>query len=173
MNSQTEFSAPWGLLLKGMTAFCIVLLLGIPATALHKTGIAGFSWGTLLPSAILIAGAFFMIRGYELRSGELIIRRLGWSTRIDLSDLQSAHIDPKAMSSSIRTCGNGGLFCFAGWFRSKKLGSYRAFATDLSNSVVLKFEKRTVVVTPGETEEFVAALTAGIRNKTPSNAQQA
>jgi len=173
MNSQTEFSAPWSLLLKGMTAFCTILLLGIPANVLHKVGMAGLSWGTLLPPAILVAGAFFMIRKYELRSGELIIWRLGWSTRIDLSDLQSANINPKAMSGSIRTCGNGGLFCFAGWFRNKALGPYRAYATDMKNSVVLKFPKRTVVVTPGETEEFVATLTAGIRDKTPSSAEQA
>jgi hypothetical protein len=155
-NKPTGYSAPWGGLLKAMTLFCAVILLGIPATVLIQTGRVPLP--TLLPPAVLIAAAFFMIRGYELRPGRLAVKRLGWESRIDLAGLQSAEFDPSAMSGSIRTFGNGGLFCFAGWFRNKKLGSYRAFATDSARSVVLKFPKRTLVVTPGDPEAFVNAL---------------
>jgi len=162
MHTDKTFSALWGLLLKGMTVFCVAICIGIPVTVLLGTGIGLFKWSILLPPAILIAGAFFVIRGYELRPGELKIKRLGWSTRLDLTDLQSAELDPAAMSGSIRTCGNGGLFCFAGWFRNKKLGSYRAFATDLKKCVVLKFPKRTVVITPDDPDAFVKAVSSGI-----------
>jgi len=159
MNSQTEFSAPWCLLLKCMTSFCIVFLAGIPIIAWFEGDPE--TWLTLLPLFLLISGALFLIRGYELRPGELIIKRLGWNSRIDLTDLQSAEADPKAMNKSIRTCGNGGFFCFAGWFRSKKLGNYRAFVTDPKNCVVLKLEKRTVVISPGDPDAFVAAASGG------------
>jgi Bacterial PH domain len=65
---------------------------------------------------------------------------------------------PKAMNKSLRTCGNGGGFSFTGWYWSKSLGFYRAFVTDLNRTVVLRFENRTVVVSPGEPEDFVGEL---------------
>jgi hypothetical protein len=88
----------------------------------------------------------------------MIVKRAGWKSRIDLHDLQSVEIDRDAMAKSVRLFGNGGLFCFAGLFRNKKLGSYRVFATDPVRAVVLRFTNRTVVVTPHEPENFAAAL---------------
>ena len=70
----------------------------------------------------------------------------------------SVEADPNAMRGSLRTCGNGGLFCFAGAYWNKRLGSYRAFATDPSRSVVLRFSDRVVVMTPERPAEFVAAV---------------
>jgi hypothetical protein len=78
---------------------------------------------------------------------------------LPLAGLKSAEVMPRAMSGSLRICGNGGAFSFTGWFRNKPLGYYRAFVTDLNRTVVLRFEKRTVVVSPAEPEEFVRKLT--------------
>jgi hypothetical protein len=75
-----------------------------------------------------------------------------------LSGLKSAEVDTEAMSKSIRTCGNGGLFCFAGAFNNNRLGSYRAFATDPKRAVVLRFSDRTVVVTPDQPDDFVMRI---------------
>ena len=72
-----------------------------------------------------------------------------------MSGLKSAEVDTEAMSKSIRTFGNGGLFCFAGIFNNNRLGSYRAFATDPKRAVVLRFSDRTVVVTPDQPDDFV------------------
>jgi hypothetical protein len=58
------------------------------------------------------------------------------------------------MKGSIRTMGNGGLFSFTGLYRSRKLGTFRAYATDMKCSVILKYEERTVVATPEYPEEF-------------------
>ena len=99
-----------------------------------------------------------MVRGYTITRDELLIRRLFWTTRLPLAGLKSAEIVPQAMSRSLRTCGNGGGFSFTGWYWSKTLGSYRAFVTDLNRTVVLRFEKRTVVVSPAEPEDFVRQL---------------
>lgn len=79
---------------------------------------------------------------------------------MDLTDLQSVEVDPRAMTKSIRLIGNGGLFCFAGLFKNKHLGKYRAFATNPRNAVVLRFSHRTVVVTPEEPESFAEAIEA-------------
>lgn len=93
-----------------------------------------------------------------MNSDYLLIQRLGWNTKLDLSKLISADFVPQAMKHSIRAFGNGGLFCFAGLFYNKKLGSYRAFATDTNKSVVLKFTNQIVVITPDNTEEFVSKI---------------
>lgn len=62
------------------------------------------------------------------------------------------------MRGSLRLCGNGGMFSFTGWYRNRALGVYRAFVTDLKSTVVLKFAKRTIVVSPERPEEFAAEI---------------
>jgi hypothetical protein len=111
-----------------------------------------------LPLAILLGAALFMIRGYVLTDGGLLVQRLFWKTVISLKALQSVAIDPDAMKRSLRTFGNGGLFCFAGRFRSKKLGPYRAYATDPRLAVVLRFESKVVVVTPDDPKKFASQI---------------
>ena len=98
----------------------------------------------LVPLATLLASAAFMVRGYVLTDASLIIVRPGWQNRLDLSRLTSATVDADALSRSLRLFGNGGFFSFTGWFRNKKLGVYRAFATDTKRAVVLRFSDKTV-----------------------------
>ena len=59
------------------------------------------------------------------------------------------------MRRSIRTFGNGGLFAFVGRYRNRLIGPYRAYATDLHKTVVLRFTDKTIVITPEEPEKFV------------------
>lgn len=59
---------------------------------------------------------------------------------------------------SVRTFGNGGFFGFIGWFRHALLGSYRAYATDPANAVVLHFEDDTVVITPDDPAAFARSV---------------
>ena len=137
----------------------IVILLGVIVIGMSVGPRSMLAWQLImvgLPVVILLVGFLFIIRGYEIRPDSLLVYRLGWQSRIPLSGLRSVDYDPKAMSHSIRTFGNGGMFCFAGWFRNKKLGSYRAYATDLKRCVILKFaDGRVIVVTPGEPKVFV------------------
>lgn len=162
-NYPTSFGAPWGVLLRCMTALTAVVLTGIPLLGLFTGPRGDVVWVLsmiVMPLSILSGGALFVIRRYELTADALLIRRAGWSSRVDLSRLVSAEVDPDAMVKSIRTFGNGGLFCFSGLFYNKALGSYRAFATDLKRSVVLRFSDRVVVVTPDDPAAFVASLRA-------------
>ena len=62
------------------------------------------------------------------------------------------------MTGSIRTMGNGGLFSFSGRYRSRKLGSFRAYVTDLRNCVVLKLAEQVIVISPENPEMFVEIL---------------
>jgi hypothetical protein len=58
----------------------------------------------------------------------------------------------------MRLFGNGGFFCFAGWFRNSKLGVYRLFGTDAKLAVVLRFSDKTVVITPDDPQKFVTDI---------------
>jgi len=148
-----EFKAPWGQALWIVSALATLILLAVAVLP-----VPGLGWIRVLPLAIWAGAVPFVVRGYTVQGDELLIRRLFWDTRIVLSGLQSARFDPSAMCGSIRTCGNGGLFSFTGWYWSRKIGSYRAFVTDPTRSVVLVFANRRVVVTPDSPEDFVRAL---------------
>lgn len=157
---QWDYAAPWGTGVEIITVGGMVLLTGIPLFNFFAVPRSHPVWslGLLLPLSILIGSAVCVIRGYELTADSVMVKRLGWRSRIDLTSLVSAETDPKAMARSLRTFGNGGLFCFAGRFRNRHLGPYRAFAMDPKRSVVLRFPDRTVVVTPDRPDEFVARI---------------
>jgi hypothetical protein len=146
------FGAPWGKLLKGVSGGVVVLFAGI--------AVAGRADGLLMvlfPLLLLLALPF-IIRGYVVAEGALTIKRLGWETTFPLGDLQSLEVFPNALSGAIRLCGNGGLFSFTGLYRSRKLGKFRCFVNDLNKTVVLRFAKRTIVVSPDDPEAFVEAI---------------
>jgi len=153
-----HFNAPWGKTLCWMSAFGIVILLValIPVLLLKKP-----EWThlmVLLPLLLLPGAALFIIRSYEIEPNVLAIRRLLWTTRLPLSGLQSVVVVPDAMRGSLRLFGNGGMFSITGWYRSRALGNYRAFVTDLKRTVVLRFAKKTIVVSPENPEQFVSEI---------------
>lgn len=108
--------------------------------------------------ATIVTSALFTIRGYRLDERGLHVERVLWSDRIPLDGLQRAWADPEATAKSLRLFGNSGLFCIAGLFSNRKLGRYRAFATDPPCAVVLELPSRKIVVTPHDPREFQAAL---------------
>jgi hypothetical protein len=151
-----KYTAPWSTSLIIISSFATVICIGIAISV----ALTGRPWIALLPLAVVCGGILFMIRGYTITSDSLFVHRLFWTTRLPLSGLHSAQVEPDAMRRSIRTFGNGGLFSFTGWFRNTALGSYRAFVTDPHHAVVLHFPTRTVVVSPSAPEDFVSAIRA-------------
>jgi hypothetical protein len=115
----------------------------------------GLRWPLL---AIVPGAALFIVRGYAITSEAVFVVRPFWRTRLSRRGLQSATFEPGAMSGSLRLCGNGGFFSFTGLFSNKRLGRYRAFVTDPKLTVVLRYEGRTVVLSPERPEEFVREL---------------
>lgn len=149
-----HYQAPWSTLLIVVSSVTSVLMVGITlATAFYARGVT--AWAAFLPLAILVSTIPFTIRGYTVTPYAILIHRLFWTTRLPLSGLESAKFEPEAMRRSIRTCGNGGLFSFTGFYYNKALGSYRAFVMDQHQTVVLHYPKRTVVLSPSPPEEFV------------------
>jgi len=161
-NRRVErFDAPWAVRLRTATAIAVLVLLAMPFAmyftqpekGLLVPAIFGFAAAVGIP-----LGALFVIRGYRLDERGLHVERLVWSDRIPLDELRRAWADHEATAKSLRLFGNSGFFCIAGLFSNRKLGRYRAFATDPTRAVVLELPKRRIVVTPGDPWAFQAAL---------------
>ncbi|HMG06367.1 MAG TPA: PH domain-containing protein [Chthoniobacterales bacterium] len=146
-----KYTAPWSTSLIIVSSVATLICLGAAISAAWTSR----PWMALLPMAIVCGGILFTIRGYTVTPDAILVHRLFWTTRLPLSGLHSAQVEPEAMRRSIRTFGNGGLFSFTGWFRNTTLGAYRAFVTDPHRAVVLQFARRTVVVSPSAPEDFV------------------
>ena len=156
--SVRRFKAPWGQRLVAFTVMGSGLLLGIPLLGILTGPREQLSWWLLMvvmPLLIWAIAALFTVRGYVLAGDTLKVQRLGWQTCLSLQNLQSADYRPQAMRRSLRLLGNGGLFSFTGQFRNAELGTYRAFVTDLEQTVVLTFPDRKIVLSPEPPGEFV------------------
>jgi hypothetical protein len=157
-----HYEAPWGRLLIVTSVLTTALCLGISgfviwlAVAKHEP--ATLRWVALLPTVILLATVPFTIRGYAISSDEILVHRLLWSSSLPRAGLESAAVEPNAMRGSLRTFGNGGAFSFSGLYYNRRLGSYRAFVTDLHRTVVLRYANRRVVVSPATPQDFVDCL---------------
>jgi hypothetical protein len=159
-NGAAKFSAPWGRGLKGASAFVCFIMAGLICIGITNPDLPPIAKLPLLvlPILLLAGTSVFMVLGYEVVSGALIIKRPGWSTRVPLSGLREAILNPDAMRGSIRIFGVGGLFVFNGLFWNKTLGRYRAYVTDFKRAVVLTLADRTIVVSPDAPERFIAQL---------------
>lgn len=142
-----------------VSAFSTLVLIGVAIAVFVAAQFRGlemlFGLGPLL---LLLVCLPFTVTGYRLESGRLFVQRLLWATEVPLDGLQSVEAVPNAMRGSLRSMGNGGLFSITGWYFSKALGKYRAWVTDLPRTVVLRFEGRSVVVSPENPEAFAADL---------------
>lgn len=161
-KERLEYGAPFSRLLWMISVLATVLLILVPVIGLVllPPGAPGISriLLTIVPLLVLAGALPFMIRGYRIEPRCLLIRRLGWSTRVSLDELESADVDSTAMKYSLRLMGNGGLFSFTGLYWNRRLGRYRAFVTDPSRAVVLKLGGRTVLVSPDSPDDFARAL---------------
>jgi hypothetical protein len=156
-----EFRAPWGRVLKVASLLAGALLLGIPIIGLWAGPRHLWIWNAAMvaiPPLLLLSALPFMVLGYSLTERTLEIKRPGRVTVLPLKGLISAGGDAEAFRGALRLFGNGGLFGITGWFWSRKLGRFRAFATDPSRSVVLRYADRKIVVTPHDPQHFIVRV---------------
>jgi len=155
--NDVRFRAPWGrtLVIVSLLATGLCLSLAFSLGPWHKIPIVG----RVLPLVILVGSAPFTIRGYTVTNDAILVHRLFWKTRLSREGLISATVEPDAMKCAMRTCGNGGLYSFTGWYWTKRIGAFRAYVTDLRRTVVVRFKTRkAVVVSPDDPEGFVQAV---------------
>ncbi len=142
------------------------LILISSAATLICLGAAVYSWQRgnhdllrfWLPLLLPFLALPFMVRGYRIVTGALMVRRLFWETRIPLAGLASAEHEPEIMKGCLRLFGNGGLFSFTGWFWNRRHGMFRVIATNTEDMVALEIGGKTIVVSPDRPSEFIATL---------------
>ena len=157
------FAAPWATSLKVISLLSTLLLLAITWLLPLPKQAGGLIVVSVraLPVVLLGTCALFTVRRYELTGGWLNVQRLLWMTRIPLRTLIDAEWRRGSFGRAWRTCGNGGLYSFTGWYHQKSLGSFRALATRTTDAVILKFsDRKPIVVTPDEPGGFVEAIKA-------------
>lgn len=156
------FLAPWSPFLFWISWGVSVGFLVAIFFSWSKGGTAAWLITVILLLTLLIT-ALFTVKGYRLQGQALLIQRLFWQTKIDLRKLQSARVEPQAFRKSIKTCGNGGLFSFSGYYWSKSLGKFKCYVTDMKRSVILEIDSKKIVISPDSPEGFVRAL--GFKNQ--------
>jgi hypothetical protein len=156
-----EFRAPWSRSLKTASRIAVFILLGIAVAGivLIPARMPLFRvFMVAVPACILVSALLFRVCGYSLTATALEVERPLWTTPFTLADLLSVAGDSDALQGSLRLFGNGGLFSFTGIFWNRRLGLFHAYGTDPGRAVVLKFRKRTIVITPDDTQRFIVRV---------------
>lgn len=145
--------APWPpiLWITSLLASAVLLSVAYATRQIHPYGVPV----AVIPLLILTGSVLCIVRDYRLSKKELQIRRLLWTTHIPLTRVKTVRHDMRVLKNSIRTFGNGGLFSFTGRYRSRVIGSYRLFATDLKKAVVIECQPSPIVITPQHTSAFI------------------
>lgn len=164
---RTHFSAPRSRSVKIVTTLAIGLIVALNFLPLLPRANVPLAVGVFVLWGVLLFCLFYSVNGFSIKNGQLLVHRLGWATRFDLVRLSGFEVNPHAMMGSIRLFGNGGVFCFIGFYRNAVIGRYRAYVTDPAKAVVLEFGGRKIVVSPDDPPAFVEALrdaTKGVCN---------
>ena len=111
--------------------------------------------------------------GYTLTATQLAVQRPLWNTVFPLAQLSSVAGDAEVFRGALRLFGNGGIFSFTGFFWKRGIGCYRAFATDPGRAVILKFKKRTIVVTPHDPQHFIVRVRTHLAAAAPATVEDA
>lgn len=164
-NRMKTYKAHWSRTLLATTVLASLICLAVAALPWWiPPAPAGVEWSRWLVGsstlALLLvpACAGSCVFGYSVTADEILIHRPFRTTRLPRKGMVSVTFEPQALRGSIRTLGNGGFFSFTGWYRNKRLGSYRAYVTDPANPVVLRYRTRTIVLSPENPEQFVREL---------------
>lgn len=157
-----EFSAPWSRSLRLLTTSSVVVLLTVALVGLllgPRQPLVGRLATVGAPLVVLLGTLLFMVRGYVLTESGIEVRRLGWSTDLPLAGLVAVNGEPQGLRGSLRLFGNGGLFAISGWFWNRRIGRFRAYATDPERAVLLRYrDGKKVVVTPDDVQHFIVRV---------------
>lgn len=157
-----EFSAPWSRAVRVATGGSLAVLLLILMTGLTTGPRHLMLWRLAMvgvPLVLLLGALPFMVRGYALTESHIEVRRLGWSSVLPLAGLVAVTGEPEGLRGSVRLLGNGGLFGFSGWFWNRRIGRFRAYATDPGRAVLLRYrDGRKVVLTPHDVQHFIVRV---------------
>jgi len=171
--SDREFApAPLGGRVRLMTWLAVVLVVTIDAVIVAELLLERHPppwpvWPILLstPAIVVVIWYGALVRRYRLLGGEIVIERAWLTMRLPLAGLVAVETDREALRGAWKVFGNDGLGAYAGRFRSKKLGKFRAYVSDPACAVVLRWPDRCLVVSPAQVGEFAEAVRARLAGR--------
>jgi len=112
-----------------------------------------FVW--VIPTILLLSTYAYRVVCYQITDEELIIKRpfSKFDYRISLSEIVSISVPDKTdFKFTIRTAGNGGMFGYSGYFMNNKLGSFRVYAPNRKNRILMVFKEKKdkIVISPDD-----------------------
>ncbi len=154
MTSGKFKTAPLDTMARVVTVFMILAagaLPFVPRVAMYAVSI--------LPLIILVTW-LFSVTGYSLENDTLLVKRPLWTTEIVLPPGAVTQEEPEIRNGLLKVMGNGGMFGYTGGFRNRKLGSFRAYATNWSHAVSITSETDSfsIVVSPENPALFIQSI---------------
>jgi len=165
-------SAPLGGRVRLMTWLTVVLVVTIDAVIVAQLLLERHPppwpvWPILFstPAIVVVIWYGALVRRYRLLGGEIVIERAWLTMRLPLAGLVAVETDREALRGAWKIFGNDGLGAYAGRFRSRKLGRFRAYVSDPAWAVVLRWPDRCLVVSPAQPGEFTDAVRARLAGR--------
>ena len=125
------------------------------------------SYPRVLPisGALLITGIFSVVtlfapRSYMVRADGIVPNRLGPSLVIAYKHIRELRrIDAHEIGFAYRICGSGGFLGWFGWFYSRSLGRFRAYATNHRDLVlIIMTDGMKMVISPDPPNRFLEVV---------------
>jgi uncharacterized membrane protein len=161
-----RFSAPWDRKLRIATTVVAAamtvgaaLLLRLAATT--ETPFASAMAVALVAAFVLTLGLSFALApgGYSIDAGRLWIERPLRAVEVPLASIRAAGALPsEALRGWVKVAGSGGLFGYYGRFWSRRLGSFRLYATRRTGLVFVDTAAERFVLSPEPPERFLEVL---------------
>ncbi len=116
--------------------------------------------GALLATGISAVISLFAPRNYVVRDDGIVVHRLGPSIVIGYEHIQELRrIESGEIGFAWRTFGSGGFLGWFGWFYSRPLGSFLAYATNQQDLVLItKTDGTKIVISPYPPDAFLEAV---------------
>ncbi len=104
----------------------------------------------LLLVAILLGSYLYSPQQYQIRNGQLVVKRPIGSKTMALNDITEIRkIKKGEMSGTIRTFGVGGLFGYYGKFHNSTFGHMTYYVTQRKNMILLKTKaEKKIIISP-------------------------
>lgn len=162
-----RFGAQWSIMVRMVTALVIVMTVVAVGVLLREAGASGRDWLVpiaFIPAGILCIAVAYAPLGYAVDSIGIIVHRMGPNVCIRHEEIaETRPINAREVGLGIRMFGSGGFFGFFGWFYSRRLGWFRAYATNRRDLVLLSLHAGgKVVLSPYPADAFVECV-QGVR----------
>jgi hypothetical protein len=166
--SSLRFEARWSRLVWSVTVGVLVLV-GVaevlliraawtfsPSQPGHRVAILG----VLLSVGTFAAIARFAPWGYMVRPDAVVVGRLGSPLVISYEGIREVRrTDAQKIGFAWRVFGSGGFLGWFGLFRSRRLGEFRAYATNRRDLILItKTNGAKIVISPQAPDAFLEAV---------------